>query len=73
MSPKKEKWERPHDYVCPKRRGRKTVITYLEAEVAQAMREIVNRQQITLQDAVEQLCIAYVRTGGKIPGADGPC
>ena len=56
----------PPDYVCPKRRGRRPFTIYLPPEVKAAMLETARRNGTTMQDAGEQLCEAYVETGGKL-------
>ena len=56
----------PPDYVCPKRRGRRPFTIYLPIQVKAAMLETARRNGTTMQDAGEQLCEAYVETGGKL-------
>src|ERR1700746_1509351 len=56
----------PPDYVCPKRRGRRPFTIYLPPEIKAAMLETARRNGTTMQDAGEQLCEAYVETGGKL-------
>ena len=58
----------PTDYVCPKRRGRRPFTIYLPPQVKAAMLETARRNGTTMQDAGEQLCEAYVETGGKLLG-----
>jgi hypothetical protein len=54
----------PSNYVCPKRRERRPFTIYLPPEVKAAMLETAHRNGTTMQDAGEQLCKAYVKTGG---------
>jgi len=54
----------PSNYVCPKRRERRPFTIYLPPEVKAAMLETARRNGTTMQDAGEQLCKAYVKTGG---------
>ena len=54
----------PSNYVCPKHRERRPFTIYLPPEVKAAMIETARHNGTTMQDAGEQLCKAYVKTGG---------
>jgi len=56
----------PPDYVCPKRRERRPFTIFLPLKVKAAMLETARRNGTTMQDAGEQLCAAYVETGGRL-------
>jgi hypothetical protein len=59
----------PPDYVCPKRRERKPFTIYLPLEVKAAMLETARRNGLTMQEAGEQLCKAFVETAGQLLGS----
>ncbi len=56
----------PPDYICPKRRERRPFTIYLRPEIKAELLETARPNGTTMQGAGEQLCQAYVVTGGRL-------
>jgi hypothetical protein len=61
MTSKHQGGKNPSGYTCPKRRGKRTVQTYLEPPLYAAMQEIAARLKITLGDAFHRACREFAR------------